>query len=65
MSCDFLQTGRQQESWELKTGHLTLANELVLCVKDDKSPSTGRKLSCQQRQTGEEGLLYENQIIEL
>ena len=44
MSCDFLQTGRQEESWEL--------NELVLCVKDDKSPSTGRKLSCQQRQTG-------------
>ena len=30
MSCDFLQTGRQQESWELKTGHLTLANELVI-----------------------------------
>ena len=49
---------------ERRTSH-PLANELVLCVKDDKSPSTGRKLSCQQRQTGEEGLLYENQIIEL
>ena len=48
---------------ERRTSH-PLANELVLCVKDDKSPSTGRKLSCQQRQTGE-GLLYENQIIEL